>query len=225
MKGGDHVRGETLELLEHALGGAHGPHDELRRAAGDVPLEPLGEQRGRTERRAGRERRLVHPAARDERRRSAAGAGRVLVEPEVHERAEMVAGHRAPGRGGERAGLLYADAELVRRDERRDPAVAEAAGAAHRGLTAAADPERQRRLDRLGQDRDAVELPELAVVAHLVLAPAPAHDQDRLVGPATALLEGYARRPELALLLDADPDGGERPAAREIIQHRVAMLD
>src|SRR5438034_3198574 len=35
VEGRDHLRGQPFELLEHALGRAHGPHDELRGPARD----------------------------------------------------------------------------------------------------------------------------------------------------------------------------------------------
>src|SRR5439155_3426945 len=68
VEGRDHLGGQPLELLEHPLGGAHGSYDELRASARDVLLEPLGQERGRAEGRAGGERPVVHAAARDERR-------------------------------------------------------------------------------------------------------------------------------------------------------------
>src|SRR5947199_3781301 len=99
VEGRDYLRGQPFELLEHALGRAHGPHDELRGPARDVLLEPLGEERRRTKGRAGGERPLVHAAARDERRGGRVGTRGVVVEPEVHEDAEVVAPHLAPGEG------------------------------------------------------------------------------------------------------------------------------
>ena len=132
----------------------------------------------------------------------------------------MIGRHLAAGRRRELLRLRDTFREPCRRDERRDPAVAETPGAAHRGLAVAADPQRERPLDRLRQHGDAIELPEFAGERDLVLFPAAAHDDDRLVGPTSALLEGHARGEEFTLLLDADPERGEHPAVREVIDHR-----
>src|SRR5439155_423693 len=204
VEGRDDLGGQALELLQHPLGRSHRPEDELRPAAGDVLLEPLAHDFGGAERGARGERRLVDAAARDEGRGERARPRGIVVEPEVQQRAEVVARHLAPRLGREGARLLDARAERLGRDERRDPAVAEAARAPHRGLAVAADPDGQGLLHGPGEHRDALEFPEFAVEGDLALTPAAAHDLDRLVGPAAALLEGHGCRLELTLLLDAD---------------------
>jgi hypothetical protein len=119
----------------------------------------------------------------------------------------VVLGHGPPRLGRERLGLLDTDTELLGRDERGDPPVAQPAGASHGGLAVAADPQLERLLNRPRQHRDAVEPPELARKRDLVLGPAPAHDRDRLVGAAAALAERHASGQELAFLLGADAEG------------------
>jgi hypothetical protein len=132
----------------------------------------------------------------------------------------MIGGHRAPGLGGELVRQLHAGAEAVGLDEGRNPAVAEAARAPHRRLAVAADPQRHRLLHRPRPHGDAVELPELSRERHLVLRPQAAHDDDRLVGAAAALLERHAGRLELAWLVDSDPEGGQHASRRQIVDHR-----
>ena len=180
----------------------------------------LAHDLGGAERGARGQRRLVDAAARDEGRGERARPRGIVVEPEVQQRAEVVARHLAPRLGREGARLLDARAERLGRDERRDPAVAEAARAPHRGLAVAADPDGQGLLHGPGEHRDALEFPEFAVEGDLALTPAAAHDLDRLVGPAAALLEGHGCRLELTLLLDADADRRQDAAAREVVEHR-----
>src|SRR2546430_948959 len=133
-------------------------------------------------------------------------------------------GHVGPPapRGFGREPLRPGDAggEAVGRDEGGDPAVPQSPRAAHGRLAVAADPGGHRLLDGLGQHRDLVEPPELAVERHLVLAPAAAHDRQGLVGAPPALLERHAGGMELALLLDADAEGRQHAAAREVVDHR-----
>src|SRR5438128_1881563 len=121
------------------------------------------------------------------------------------------AANRCPGDAG---------GEAVGRDEGGDPAVPQSPRAAHGRLAVAADPGGHRLLDGLGQHRDLVEPPELALERHLVLAPAAAHDRQGLVGAPPALLERHAGGMELALLLDADAEGRQHAAAREVVDHR-----
>src|SRR2546428_13028637 len=95
---------------------------ELGTSPRAVLLQPVGEKLGRTEGRTSGERRDVHAAPRDERCRRRAGARRVVVEPEVHEGAEVVAGDLAAGLRPGRARLLDAGAELLGGDEGGEPA-------------------------------------------------------------------------------------------------------
>ena len=76
---------------------------------GDVRLQVLTDPRGRPERRAARERRVVDAAPRDERVGQRAGDRRVGIEAVVEERAEVVDLDLAAGLGGERLRLLDAD--------------------------------------------------------------------------------------------------------------------
>src|SRR5438477_346838 len=220
VKGGDDLFGELLQLLEHPVGRAHRPGDELRAAGGRVFLEALAQQRGRAEGRARLERRVVHAVSRDERSGQGAGGGPVGGEAEVHERAEVIDGALAARLGGEPLRLRHADGEAIGRDEGRDPAVAEPARAAHGRLAVAADPRGHRLLDRLGQHGDLVEAPELTLERDFLLAPAAAHDPQRLVGAPAALLERHAGGVELALLLDPDAEGRQHAAARQVVDHR-----
>src|SRR2546427_5149560 len=126
----------------------------------------------------------------------------------------------AAGLTGEGPGPLHAVSELGGGDERGDPAVTEAAGAPHRGLAPAADPERQRPLHRLRQHAHAVELPEVAGEAELVPLPAEAHDPNRLVSAPAAFPERDPHGVELPLGLDPDADGGQEATRREVIDHR-----
>jgi hypothetical protein len=128
--------------------------------------------------------------------------------------------HLATGLGREGLRPLHPFGEPRRRDERRNPAIAHPPGPAHRGLAVAADPQRERALERLRQHRDAIELPELAVEGDLVLLPAAPHDRDGLVRAPAALLEGHAGRQELALLLHADAERRQHPAVRQVVDHR-----
>src|SRR2546422_474161 len=162
----------------------------------------------------------VHAVARDERSGHRARGGAVGGEAEVHEGAEMVGRHLAPGLGREPLRPGDAGGEAVGRDEGGDPAVPQSPRAAYGRLAVAADPGGHRLLDGLGQHRDLVEPPELALERHLVLAPAAAHDGQRLVGAPPALLERHAGGMELALLLDADAEGRQHAAAREVVDHR-----
>src|SRR5262249_54293692 len=185
-----------------------------------VFFESLDEDLGRPERRALDQRLVIDPAARNEGRGGGVARGAIAREAEVDERAEVVGGDLTTGLGGKGLDLFDADPEAFRRDERRDPPVAEATGPAHGRLAVAADPQRERLLNRPGQHTDPLELPELAGERDCLFGPAPAHDGDRLVGAPAALLEGHAGRAELAFLLDADTDRGEHASAGEVIDHR-----
>src|SRR4029453_13235090 len=97
------------------------------------------------------ERGRVGSPARDERKRERARRRRAGGEAEVPEGPEGVPGPPAarPGREGQR--LVDADAKLLGRDERRNPAVTEVTGPPHRGLAVAADPQRHRLVERGGR--------------------------------------------------------------------------
>ena len=110
----------------------------------------------------------------------------------------MVLGNLPARRRRQLLHLLDAHPELLRRDERRDPAVAEPCRALLRRLALAADPDGWRILPGLREDRDTVELEELTLKSHLVLSPEETHDPDRFVGPPASLLEGHTRGVELS---------------------------
>src|SRR5207245_7491150 len=95
----------------------------------------------RSEGGAGLERRVVRPPLRDIGLGRGAGAPRVRVEAEVDQGAEVIERDVAAGRTGEGLGPLHAVSELGGGEEGGDPAVTEAAGAPHRGLAPATDPD------------------------------------------------------------------------------------
>src|SRR5262249_38500508 len=152
--------GQARDLLLHHRGRHHRPGNELGAARAHVSFEPLDEDLGRPERRALRERLVVDPAAWDERGGGGVPRGAVAREAEGDERSEVMGGDRAAGLGGEGLDLLDTDTEALGCDERWDPAVAETTGPTHGRLAAAADPQRERLLDRPGQHADPLELPE-----------------------------------------------------------------
>src|SRR5262249_31524203 len=139
--------GELAQLVEHDLRRAHRPRDELRPAAGRVLLEPLAEQRGRSERRARLERRVVDAIAGNERPGDGPRGRAVGGEAEVDERAEVIDRDFAAGLGGEALRLPNPRGEAVGRDERWDPAIAQPPRATHGRLAVAADPRGHRLLD------------------------------------------------------------------------------
>src|SRR5204862_7491043 len=128
-----------------------------RSAGGDVLFEPLAHEVGRSEGRALGHCWLVHTPARHEWRSGGARPGRVVVEVVVEQGAEVVDRDFAAGLLRERQNLADAHSQFRRRDEGRDPAIADPPGASYRGLALAADPEWKRTLKRLGQHGDAIE--------------------------------------------------------------------
>jgi len=111
----------------------------------------------------------------------------------VDERPEMIAWHFSLVFASATLHRLDTPPELLRRNERRQPAIPQPAGAAHRRLALSTDPDRRRFLDRLRKDRDAVEPVEFALERDLVLQPEAADDLNGLVGPAAASRERHSR--------------------------------
>src|SRR4026209_2676523 len=144
------VLGHDAQLLEHAVGGSERAQDELGGARRAVLPDRRQRPAHRTEGGALAHGGLVHAAARDE------GLGhrvrRVLAVGDrvVDQGAEMVLGHLTAFGRGQVLHLLDARAPLARRDEGRDPAIAEARGAPHRRLALAADPAGRRGLPGVG---------------------------------------------------------------------------
>ena len=163
---------------------------------------------------------LVDAPALDEGLGHGEGGLAALGDREVDQRAEVVFGHLAPGRGRQLLHAVDSHAELLGRDERGHPAVADPRGALDGRLALAADPDGGRGLPGLGEDRHAVELVELALEAHLVLGPEQANDVDGLVGAPAALLERHAGGVELTRQLDADAHRREEAPAGEPVERR-----
>src|SRR5712692_5994634 len=109
--------------------------------------------------------------------------------------------------------------ESIHRGESRVPAVAQLGDPPQRARGMAADPDRDVAPTRLGVGADVAEGKEPAAIARPSLAPALAHDPDRLVGPGAALVEGAAE--ELDLLAHPAHAGAEDdPPVGEMIERR-----
>src|SRR5262249_39783271 len=113
---GNDLLGGDAELLEHALGRAEGPHDELRAASLDVFLDAGGEDLRGPERRARAHGRLVHATARNEGLGHGEGLRLAGGDGVVDQGAEVILGHLAPLPRGQLLDLLNAGAKLLRRD-------------------------------------------------------------------------------------------------------------
>ena len=99
-----------------------------------------------------------------------------------------------------------------------DPAVAGSRGAPQRGPALAADQDRRPRLlERLGLERNGVEVEELPVVRHLGLGPQPLAHLDRLVDTPASRREVEADRPPL-LLEPAGADPELDPPTRQEVE-------
>jgi hypothetical protein len=104
-----------------------------------------------------------------------------------------------------------AGGRIGRGDERRQPPVGESADAAElrRGDPAEPDVEPL----RLRADAQPLEVEPFAVVVDDVVVPARSDHGERLVEPARPFLAGDAERLVLGGVGDAEPEGGEQPAA------------
>src|SRR5437879_596802 len=90
-----HVARQPGKLIEHPVGRAERPEDELRAAGRDVLFEALAYDRRRPERRAPLHRRGIGATRRQQRRSDGARGGRVGVEVVVEEGPEVVDRHLA----------------------------------------------------------------------------------------------------------------------------------
>src|SRR5439155_24951910 len=95
-------------------------------------------------------------------------------------------GRVAAGRAGGGLDRFELAAEMLGRAQRREPAVGEAAGALedHRG--AAADPDRDRALDRRRIDAGQLQVVPAPVEGHRLVRPQRAQDADLLLAAAAA---------------------------------------
>src|SRR5215813_10180721 len=150
------------------------------------------------------ERLAVRPAgARAERETGAQRDGQ-LLEPPVLPRAFL-------------AQLAQARLQPFRGGEGRVPAVGQGHDAAQGGPRVAAHPDGDVSPYRLGKATHVREGEESSLEARALVAPAGAHDADRLVGPRAALIEGRAQQLDLlAHPSHACPENG--PALREMVE-------
>src|SRR5262252_7063366 len=150
------------------------------------------------------ERLAVRPAwARAERETGAQRDGQLLEAPVLPRAflAQLAQARLQPFRGG----------------EGRVPAVGQGHDAAQRGPRVAAHPERDVSPYRLGKATHVLEGEESSLEAGALVAPAGAHDADRLVGPRAALIEGRAQQLDLlAHPSYARPEND--PALREMVE-------
>jgi hypothetical protein len=107
---------------------------------------------------------------------------------------------------------------LGRDRERRQPAVAEPAGAAQLGGRGAAQPHVHGILQRPGPQRDAVQVEVLAVVVDVVLGPQPPDQAHRLVEQPGALASLHPEGPVLGGDRRPQPDRGQQPAAGQPVE-------